>query len=118
VVELGEHRCYAKVSARGARLPVFSVELDPPPAGDSALADQLADQSAARYGRDAAQVEADLDAALERVRLHRRTEDRSRGSREHHGGGCSGWPEDLGRRVPELDRDDLREAIVGDRGPS
>ena len=35
LVALGEHRCYARVSADGERLPVFSVRLDPPPASDA-----------------------------------------------------------------------------------
>ena len=32
LVALGEHRCYARISSAGERLPVFSVRLAPPPA--------------------------------------------------------------------------------------
>jgi hypothetical protein len=69
LLELGEYRCYAKLSARGERLPVFSVQLDPPPAGDPALAAALAAESARRDGRDRAAVEASLAALLERATL-------------------------------------------------
>jgi hypothetical protein len=67
LVELGEHKCYAKLSAGGERLPTFSVSLDPPPAGDPSVRDVLAAASAARYGRDAAAVDADLRSALARI---------------------------------------------------
>ena len=60
LIELGEHQCYAKLSAGGERLPTFSVSLDPPPAGDPSIRDALAAASAARYGRDAGAVDADL----------------------------------------------------------
>ena len=87
LVEMGEHRCYAKISARGARLPVFSVELDPPLIGAAAVAEHLASESARRYGRPAARIQTDLDAALERVRLNRLKEERSKGSKEQYGKG-------------------------------
>jgi hypothetical protein len=67
LVELGEHQCYAKLSAGGKRLPTFSVTLDPPPAGDPSVRDALAAASAARYGRDSAAVDADLRSALARI---------------------------------------------------
>lgn len=54
---LGEHRCYARLSSQGARLPAFSVQLLPPPASDPALADALADEAARRWGRPRAVVE-------------------------------------------------------------
>jgi hypothetical protein len=73
LVSLGEHQCYARMSVGGERLPVFSVQLDPPPASDAALAAQLAAASAGRYGRPRAQVEAVRQAALARVAaLHQR----------------------------------------------
>src|SRR5439155_18470958 len=52
LVALGEHQCYARLSAAGERLPVFSVRLDPPPASDPTVGAQLAAASAARHGRD------------------------------------------------------------------
>jgi hypothetical protein len=67
LLELGEHRCYARLSVRGERLPTFSVHLDPPPAGDPALAGRLAAVSAARYGRARTAVERDLQAAMRRI---------------------------------------------------
>ncbi len=58
LTSLGEHRCYARLSSRGERLPAFSVRLHPAPAGDPALADALAATAAARWGRPRAAVEA------------------------------------------------------------
>ena len=72
LVALGEHQCYARLSAGGERLPVFSVRLDPPPPTDPALADRLAAASAALYGRAAAAVERDLQSALARIELSHR----------------------------------------------
>jgi hypothetical protein len=67
LLELGEHRCYARVSVDGERLPAFSVHLDRPPEGDPVLAARLAAVSAARYGRARAAVEQELRAALARI---------------------------------------------------
>ncbi|HET7767791.1 MAG TPA: hypothetical protein VFN74_03385 [Chloroflexota bacterium] len=108
LVEMGEHRCYAKISARGTRLPVFSVELDPPLAGDAAVADHLAAESAGRYGRAAARIQSDLDAALERVRLNRLKEERSKGSKEQHGKGERDGRSGRGGAAPPRARNDGR----------
>jgi hypothetical protein len=67
LLELGEHRCYARLSTGGGRLPLFSLRLDPPPAADEALADRLAAASAARYGREVAAVAAEVAGALARI---------------------------------------------------
>jgi len=77
LVELGDFQCYARVSdARsGERLSTFSVRLDPPAIGDTAFASTLANYSAERYGRDALDVELDLQGALDRVRGPRRGTD-------------------------------------------
>ena len=75
VLELGEHRCYVRLSAAGERLPAFSVHLDAPPASDEVLARQLATESAALYGRDRAAVERDLRRALARIERARRAMD-------------------------------------------
>lgn len=72
LVGLGEHQCYARLSAGGERLAVFSVRLDPPPLSDVALADRLAAASAALYGRDAGAVERDLRSALARIEFSHR----------------------------------------------
>jgi hypothetical protein len=71
LLELGDFHCYARLGGDGERLPTFSVHLDPPPDGDNALAAGLAGQSADRYGRDRADVERDLHAALARIELAR-----------------------------------------------
>jgi hypothetical protein len=77
LVELGDFQCYARMSdARtGERLPTFSLRLDPPAAGDEAFASTLARYSAEHYGRDALDVELDLQSALERIRGPRRGTD-------------------------------------------
>jgi len=64
---LGEHRCYARLSAVKERLPVFSIQLDPPPPSDSLLADELAGTSAQRHGRERSAVEANRAAVLARI---------------------------------------------------
>ncbi|MGD9890390.1 MAG: type IV secretory system conjugative DNA transfer family protein [Dehalococcoidia bacterium] len=71
LVGLGEHQCYARISAGGERLPTFSVYLDPPPTSDPDLADALAAASRRRYGRDVAAVERDLRSAFARIELSR-----------------------------------------------
>jgi hypothetical protein len=71
LVSLGEHRCYARLSAGPERLEVFSVELDAPPPDDPARRDRLVADSADRYGRDRAAVDAALQQALDRVRASR-----------------------------------------------
>ncbi len=72
LVELGEHQCYVKLSARGERLPVFSVRLEPPPS-EPAVAGALAATSARRYGRERAAVERALHATLARIDQSRPT---------------------------------------------
>src|SRR5205814_8813581 len=44
LLELGHFQCYARLTdaSTGERLPTFSVQLDPPPVGDSALAAMVA----------------------------------------------------------------------------
>jgi hypothetical protein len=70
LLELGHYQCYGRLTdvRTGERLPAFSVRLDPPPAGDTVLAEQLASESAERYGPPALHVELDLQAAADRVR--------------------------------------------------
>ncbi len=70
LLELGHYQCYGRVTdvGTGERLPAFSVRLDPPPASDPGLAEQLACESAERYGRPTLDVELDLQAAADRVR--------------------------------------------------
>jgi len=76
LLELGHYQCYARVSdmRTGERLPAFTVQLDPPPTPDNALAAELARISAERYGRDALEVELDRQAALARIDGGRRRE--------------------------------------------
>jgi Type IV secretory system Conjugative DNA transfer len=77
LLELGHYQSYARLTdvRTGERLPTFSVQLDPPPESDGGLATRLARLSAERYGRDALDVELDLQAALERIRGPRRPTD-------------------------------------------
>jgi len=69
VLELGHYQCYARLTdvRTGERLPAFSVRLDAPPVGDVDIAAQLARESAERYGREALEVELDLQRAADRV---------------------------------------------------
>jgi hypothetical protein len=70
LLELGHYQTYARLTdvRTGERLPTFSVQLAPPPAGDDHLATRLARLSAEVYGRDALDVELDLQSAMERIR--------------------------------------------------
>jgi hypothetical protein len=72
LLELGDHRCYARLSVRGERLPAFSVRLDPPPPSDPAAADAVAAESAQRYGRPRQVVEDAIGAALGRIEASQR----------------------------------------------
>jgi hypothetical protein len=69
LLELGHYQCYARLTdvATGERLPAFSLHLDPPPTSDLTHAQELAEISASRYGRDAVDVDLDLQTALERM---------------------------------------------------
>src|SRR6185503_9444492 len=71
LIELGEHQCYARLSAGGERLPTFSLALDRPPKSDPEVRDTLAELSATRYGREARAVENDLRSALARIEASR-----------------------------------------------
>jgi hypothetical protein len=71
LLDLPEHCCYAKLSARGQRLPVFSLRLDPPPPPDELLAHRLALQSGRRYGRDVEDLHRDTAALYARIALLR-----------------------------------------------
>ncbi|MDQ6670320.1 MAG: hypothetical protein M3069_06145 [Chloroflexota bacterium] len=70
ILELGHYQSYARLTdvRTGERLPAFSVQLEPPPAGNDQLALRLARLSAECYGRDALDVELDLQSAMERIR--------------------------------------------------
>jgi hypothetical protein len=70
LLEMGHYQCYARLTdvRTGERLPTFSVQLEPPPESDDHLALRLARLSAEHYGRDALDVELDLQSAMERIR--------------------------------------------------
>jgi len=70
LLELGHYQAYARLTdvRDGERLPAFSVQLDPPPETNEHLAARLARLSAEHYGRDALDVELDLQSARERIR--------------------------------------------------
>jgi hypothetical protein len=69
LLELGHYQCYARLTdaATGERLPAFSLRLDRPPTSDFTRAELLAEVSSSRYGRDAVDVDLDLQSALERM---------------------------------------------------
>ena len=77
LLELGHYQAYARLTdvRGGERLPTFSVTLEPPPDGDEQVALRLARASAERYGRDALDVELDLQSAMERIRGPQRPTD-------------------------------------------
>lgn len=69
LIEMADHQCYVRLSSGHRRLPVFSVQLDPPLATDTACANALMRQSEARYGRPAADVQAERQSAAARIAL-------------------------------------------------
>jgi hypothetical protein len=111
LLELGHYQCYARITdARtGERLPAFTVRLDPPPASDPRGGVDLAAQSAARYGRDALDIELNLQAAAERVtgRSANRPNDDYPAAAESSGdasGGVSPARARIGAEVPQRAR--------------
>jgi hypothetical protein len=74
LLNLAEHRCYAKLFSREQPLPTFSVHLDSPPRSDEATAHRLAADSAGRFGRDVAAVTRALQAARDEYQQARARE--------------------------------------------
>jgi hypothetical protein len=110
LLELGHYQCYGRLTdvRTGERLHAFSVRLDPPPAGDTALAEQLASESAERYGRPALHVELDLQAAADRVRGGKQEQEKEReddaGPKPGAGGRRLAGGVATGGEVPRADR--------------
>lgn len=98
LVELGEHRCYARLSSGGNRLPTFSVHLDPPLVSDTDLRQQLAAQSALRYGRAAHDVEAERRAMYDRIVELRSRQMTAAASQAAHTAGPAAIPAQNARR--------------------
>ena len=70
ITNLDDFTCYAKLSAHGRRLPVFSLRLDPPTEGDRELARRIRTRSQQRYARPVAVVDAMIKASFERSAPH------------------------------------------------
>ena len=104
LVSLGEHQCYARISARGERLPVFSVRLDPPPASDPGWAAELAAASVLRYGRDAAVVDRDLQAAMDRIDVSHRVVPHASPAAPDGAGTDRGEPHVAGRQPDQANK--------------
>ena len=66
ITNLDDFTCYAKVSLQGRRLPVFSLQLDPPVTGNHDLAQRNRMQSQQRYARPCDVVDAMIARSLER----------------------------------------------------
>jgi hypothetical protein len=62
LVSLDDYTCYARLSSAGQRLPVFSVQLDPPPKGNEEEANRLREVSAQRCARPISEVDTMLAA--------------------------------------------------------
>ena len=69
IINLDDFTCYAKMSLGGRRLPVFSLRLDPPVAGDQEQARRIRTRSQQRYARPADVVDAMLAQAQVRHAL-------------------------------------------------
>jgi hypothetical protein len=66
IINQDDFTCYAKLALDGRRLPPFTLALDPPPAGDPVLAEQIRGRARTRYGRPVQAVEDDLAQAARR----------------------------------------------------
>jgi hypothetical protein len=66
ITNLDDFTCYAKVSLDGRRLPVFSLRLDPPAAGDLGLAQCIRMRSQRLYAQPCGLVDAMIAQALKR----------------------------------------------------
>ena len=66
ITNLDDFTCYAKLSLQGRRLPVFSLQLDPPVTGNHDLAQRNRMQSQQRYARPCDVVDAMIARSLER----------------------------------------------------
>lgn len=113
--ELGNYRCYARLTVDGERLPPFSVQLLPPLKGDPSVREELAARSARDHGRERRLVDADLRQALARIELaERRAVERTGGQWAHSGAG-------VGTIVPDFQPGDLqkrKQARTRNRPPS
>jgi hypothetical protein len=66
IINQDDFTCYAKLALHGRRLPPFTLALDPPPAGDPVLFEQIRGRARTRYGRPVQAVEEDLAQAARR----------------------------------------------------
>jgi hypothetical protein len=66
IINQDDFTCYAKLTLDGRRLPPFTLALNPPPAGDPVLAEQIRGRARTRYGRPIQAVEDDLARAARR----------------------------------------------------
>jgi hypothetical protein len=66
ITNLDDFTCYAKMSLQGRRLPVFSLVLDPPAAGDPELAQRIHMLSQQHYARPGEVVDALITQLLHR----------------------------------------------------
>jgi hypothetical protein len=57
IISLDNYECYAKLSLQGARLPAFSLHVNPPPSSEPSLVTTLQTKSAQKYGRPAEVVD-------------------------------------------------------------
>ena len=66
ITNLDDFACYARLSLRGRRLPVFSLHLDPPATGNKDLAQRIRIRSQQHYARSCEMVDAMLAQTLTR----------------------------------------------------
>ena len=68
VLALAEHECYLRLpNGRDGSAVLCSVQLDPPPPADAKVQREVAEASAANYGREAKAVDTDLLEGLNRI---------------------------------------------------
>jgi hypothetical protein len=68
LINLDDYSCYAKLTSDGRRLPVFTVTLDPAPAGDEVAAQPIRARTRERYAHPVAEADTVIAALAERSR--------------------------------------------------
>ena len=66
LINLDDYEIYVKSSVGGQRQPVFSLRLEPPPQGDTTVAERIRQRCRARYGVRKEQVDGQIEQGLER----------------------------------------------------
>jgi hypothetical protein len=106
ITNLDDFQCYVKLSLGGRRLPVFSLNLDPPPKPDSELAQSVRLRSQQRDARPAGLV----DEMLQQAQVRQRRAAPTQGRRSAVGGQT--WQEESAPKTMAQAGEEARTATA------